>query len=214
MLDAFVKRFIAATSYSAFSLITAKLPPHLLQALTPVFIAGVVYCHRLRGVQNVLAMLAAQGVTDYLAVPAEPVGYLVLPAAMFYFSVVTTIGWGIHCVITTTTTQSAVTVGATSTTVDNAASTILDEYVGLFCTSKVVASFLAAKQEHVLGIMSFSYLVLPSSSIRSLFTAGPQHEDEDDNWSTWLTQLLGMVDSLVSFIHLYLFIVCDDGIIT
>ena len=170
MFDSFVKRFIAATSYSAFSLILAKSPPHMMQGLTPVYIAGVVLCYKLRGVQNVFAMLAAQGITDILPVPSEPVGYLILPASMFYFSVIATISWGIHCALSSSSLRPGLGEKHQNEDKDNnnndtAASAILDEYVGLFCTSKIVSSFLAAKQEHVLGIISFSYLVLPSSSM-------------------------------------------------
>jgi len=235
MLDSFVKRFIAATSYSAYSLIVAKLPNHLLQGLTPIAVAGVVYCQKLQGVQNVFAMLAAQGITDSLTIPYEPTGYLVLPAAMFYFSVIATIAWGVHCVIAHT--------GAA----DNAASAILDEYVCLFCTAKVVAAFVAANQEHVLGVISFAYLVLPTSSIIIISSSNSSINADQDNaiskdegdqqqpavvsaigsgtaetttgcedWSAWLTQFIGMVDGLVPkiivFFLFFLFLRGDQKI--
>jgi hypothetical protein len=79
----FFERFVTSVSYSAYLILVRRvLPLEYVQGLVPLWVACVGLV-RLRGLQDVFAMLAGQGIADLVPMPMEPSGYLIVPAVQY-----------------------------------------------------------------------------------------------------------------------------------
>ena len=107
-------------------------------------------CRRIEGLQSLFAILAAQGLTATLPIPYEPAGYLVLPAVLLYFAVVSTVGWFV-----------CLTIARAMPSVD----IVIDQFVALFATARALAYFRAADQISEVGALSFAFLCVPTACV-------------------------------------------------
>lgn len=85
-----------------------------------------------------------------MPIPYEPAGYLVLPAVLFYFAVVSTAGWFL-----------CYTIARVMPSVD----IVIDQFIALFATVRALAYFRASEQIDEVGALSFAFLCVPVSCI-------------------------------------------------
>ena len=151
----FLDRFVAATSYAAFVRVLLVLPAALVQGLVPVWVAGVVLLEgRMRGMQNVCALLAGQGLVSLVPLPEElGRGLWVLPSVLLYVSVIATVGWALHAVL------------AQRPQLADAFAAVFEQYISLFAISRATNAFLDSSGMHAGGFfaLAFAYMVLPDA---------------------------------------------------
>jgi len=154
-LGAMTDRLVVSTSYSAVrqgslyiqSVSYSESAKSLFQlACAFLFLIFAIRSRTLQGLQNVLIMIAAQSFSAGMPLPQEPSGSLVLPAIAVYFAL------------------AALAMGcAIQMASDKAIMTRTMQYISLFVTARGLARVQAIKQQNVLGILSFVYLMLPLS---------------------------------------------------
>jgi hypothetical protein len=174
----FFERFVTSVSYSAYLILVRRvLPPAYVQGLVPLWVACVGLV-RLRGLQDVFAMLAGQGIADLIPLPMEPSGYLIVPAVLVYLMVISSVGWGVY---------HALGARGAHTPMGNALSTALDQYLSLFFVLRTVRAFTEGGETHALRLLSIVYTVLRAPPSKT--------EDADDpgRWRVfWRRNLEGV----------------------
>jgi hypothetical protein len=185
-LQRFLDRCIASASFSAFRRVIAYAPPGAVQALVPVTVLGVVCCARLRGLQNVFGMLAGHGLSVSVPMPTEPVGYLMVPAVLLYFGVIAAAGWGLDSTLQRLDDRAPA--------LTEALSTVFEQYISLFATTRALAVFQGSGQQNTLCIMSAVYLVLPASLAPSVASFGSRSSRPGE--STWSRHIVHCVQNL------------------
>jgi hypothetical protein len=181
----FLDRFVASASFSAFLRVMHFLPEGkqgLLQGLVPLMVAGVLCSGRLRGLQNVFAMLAAQGLAGVVPMPAEPAGYLMLPAVLLYFGVIAGVGWALDRCLWLT---------VTATAASDALTTVFEQYLSLFATTRAMATFQSAGQGYALSMLSIVYVALPDE-----YAPSASQMTLAEGASTWIRHLVHCVGGL------------------
>lgn len=78
-----VSRLTCSIGYSAYEWIRMLALP---AGLFPLFACGAIFFRDIEGVHIMCCILAAQGLTALLPIPAEPGGYLVIPTVLMYFA--------------------------------------------------------------------------------------------------------------------------------
>lgn len=156
----FLDRLVASASFSAYLWLLRLLPDGvdntLVRGFVPLWVAGVLVSDRLRGVQNVFALLAGQGLASLVPMPAEPGGYLILPAVLFYFGLIATVGWALDQCLRLT------RASATAKLSDTFAS-VFEQYLSLFAVTRAAATFTDAGQDGALIVVSLAYMGLPEA---------------------------------------------------
>ena len=135
---------------SALNLV-GPLQSGLLLLLMPVAIAVAVYVPKLRGIQNVCAMLAGQALAFMVPVPFEPSGYLMVPTIGLYFGVIAGLG---------TVLDLSLDLFALSPATEDAVTSIFQQYLALFATTRAYALFATRQQTALLGLLCVAYLLL------------------------------------------------------
>ena len=147
----FLERFVTSVSFSAYLFLVRRvLPAEYMRGLVPLWSACVVSV-RLRGLQDVCAMLAGQGIADLVPMPMEPSGYLVLPAVLVYLMLLSSLGWAVY--------QGA----PADTPMGSALTTVLDQYLSLFSVTRAVRAFADGGQTYPLRALSIVYTALAPS---------------------------------------------------
>jgi hypothetical protein len=171
-------RFVASASYAAYMRLLAMLPDginnFLITGLLPLWIVGVMCTGSLRGVQNVLALLAGQGLASMVPMPAEPVGYLLLPATTVYLGVIASMGWLVDRCLRLTTLHASV--------VGDAFASVFEQYLALFAIARVIATFVDAGQATSLYVLSFVYVALPEAFAPCVATLPPVLPQGGNTW--------------------------------
>ena len=141
------------TTRASFSVSTPATPPPLLlvAGLVPLAIAGMVCTARLRGLQNVCAMIAGHGLTQLVPLPAEPNGYLVLPSAFVYLALIAATGAAVQRVLSR----------IPLTGLTDAMFALFQQYVDLFAITRAFLMFQTTGMDGVLAVVSLVYLALP-----------------------------------------------------
>lgn len=161
----FFERFVTSVSYSAYLILVRRvLPPAYVQGLVPLWIACVGLV-RLRGLQDVFAMLAGQGIADLVPMPMEPEGYLIVPAVLVYLMVISSVGWGVY---------HALGARGAHTPMGDALSTALDQYLSLFFVLRTVRAFTEGGETHALRLLSIVYTVLRAPPSKKEETDDPE----------------------------------------
>ena len=147
----FLERFVTSISFSAYLLLARRLlPPACVQGLVPLWIACVGLV-RLRGLQDVFAMLAGQGIADLVPLPMEPSGYLVVPAVLVYLMLISSLGWAVY---------HGLGARGADTPMGGALATALDQYLSLFSATRAVRAFADGGQTYPLRALSLLYTAL------------------------------------------------------
>ena len=168
----FIERFVASVSFSAYLTLLRLIPDAEVHGLVPLWIAGVVWV-RMCGLQDVLAMLAGQGISTLVPMPMEPSGYLVIPSVLLYLAVISSVAWAVN--------HGLGTHGA-ETLMGGALVTVLEQYLSLFSVTRAVLAFTSAGQTYPLYALSIAYTLLVDAS--------PCNEGE---WAYfWLRNLNGV----------------------
>lgn len=173
----FLDRFVAATSYAAFVRLLVLLPGVLVQGLVPVWVAGVVLLEgRQRGLQNVCALLAGQGLVSIVPMPEElGRGLWVLPSVLVYVSLIATLGWALDA--------------ALSGALADAFASVFEQYIGLFAISRASSAFLdSAAHADAFYACAIAYLMLPDALAPSADSASAA--------SAWLRHFVRNVEGI------------------
>lgn len=191
-----IERFISSTSYSGYQLALMILPAHAIVALAPLNFCLVALFRRVQGMQNLFAMLAAQGLTNAMPIPYEQAGYLILPAVLLYISTVSSAACFINnlMAVPTPLSQPERSTGKTIKAKKHAVtydyiSIVIDQYVALFATSKALAYLESAQQVNQVAALATAYLFIPSSCI-------PHYAKLDSN--SWSYQFMHIIQCLSS----------------
>lgn len=149
----FLDRFVAATSYAAFVRALVVLPGVLVTGLIPLWITGVVVLEtRMRGVQNVCALLAGQGLVSVVPLPGElGRGVWVLPSVLLYVSLIATLGWALDLAL------------RQWPRLADAFASVFEQYIGLFAVSRATTAFTDASGVAAFYAVAFAYMVLPDA---------------------------------------------------
>jgi hypothetical protein len=147
----FVNRFMPSVSFSAYTLALRVIPPEYVRGLVPLWIACVVCSQRLRGLQDVFAMLAGRGISDLVPMPMEPSGYLVLPAVIVYLAVISSVTWAVY---------HGLGAHGAETPVGGGLTTAIEQYLSLFSVTRAVLAFTIAGQQYPLYVLSIAHTVL------------------------------------------------------
>ena len=158
-IGALTDRLVISTSYSAVrqgslyikSVSYSESAKGLFQLVCAfLFLIFATRSKPLQGLQNVLIMIAAQSFSAGMPLPQEPSGALVIPAIALYFAL------------------AALCMGcALQMATDKVLMSRTMQYISLFVTARGLARVQAIKQQNVLGILSFVYLMLPATSVLS-----------------------------------------------
>jgi hypothetical protein len=188
-LQRFLDRFSASASFSAFRRVVACAPPGTVQGLVPLSMLGVVCTARLRGLQNLFGMLAGHGLSQLVQMPTEPAGYLMVPAVLLYFAVIASAGWAVDSTLQRLDDRAP--------ELTDALSTVFEQYISLFATTRALAVFQGSGQQNALCVLSLVYLLLPTPlapSVGSLTTTNSSGSSS----STWLRHLVHCVQNLAA----------------
>lgn len=137
------------TVTSALTLV-GPLQTGLLVLLMPIATAGAICTGRLRGLQNVCAMLAGQALAFMIPVPIEPSGYLMVPTIVLYFGIIAGVGTALDL---------ALNMLALPRPAEDAITAVFQQYLALFATTRAYVLFVAHQQERLLGLLCVVYLI-------------------------------------------------------
>ena len=137
------------TTTSALTLV-GPLQTGLLVLLMPIATAGAICTGRLRGLQNVCAMLAGQALAFMVPVPLEPSGYLMVPTIVLYFGIIAGVGTALDL---------ALNMLALPHPAEDAITAVFQQYLALFATTRAYVLFVAHQQERLLGLLCVVYLL-------------------------------------------------------
>ncbi len=135
--SALISRLTCALSYSAYDLIRSSASSTLLTGLVPLFACGAVVCKRIEGLQILLAILAAQGLTSLMPIPHEPSVAVIIPNVLMHFAVFSIV--------------------RTRLLINDSVS---DQFMALSLNARAFAYFKTSDQITEAAVMSIAYLVV------------------------------------------------------
>lgn len=182
-LQRFLDRFISSASFSAYTRLVAQLPPLFVTGLAPLSVAGVVCTGRLRGLQNVMGMLAGQGLVGLVPIPLEPAGHLVVPIILLYFGLIAALGRSIDGTVL----ASSSSAGGGGGALNAAIVTVFEQYTSLFAMTRALALLQSIQPPGTIGVLALVYVLLPAAIAPSGTASGP---------STWSKHLFRYTSDL------------------
>jgi hypothetical protein len=171
--ERFFERFTTSVSFSAYTALSQRvLPPLYVRGLVPLWIACVAGTRRLRGLQDVFAMLAGQGLCDLVPMPMEPSGYLVLPSVLIYLALLASVSWAV---------SHGLGAHGEETPMGAALTTAIEQFLSFFSVTRAVQALKSAGQAYPLYVLSLAFTVLSDNY---------EEEEEEGRWTTCLRRNL------------------------